>query len=65
MVEVTDINDLLERMEDLDGADDIKLIYNNLLLGSYSHYWSFDNALKTLNVTDGCCNCFKARTAPI
>ncbi len=56
MVEVTDINDLLERMEDLDGADDIKLVYSNLLSGSYSHYWSFDNALKTLNVTDGCCS---------
>jgi len=56
MVEVTDINDLLERMENLEDADDIKTVYSALLSGSYSHYWSFDNALKTLGVTEGCCS---------
>jgi len=56
MVEVTDITDLLLRMNDLDGADDIQAVYDALLSGSYSHYWSFDNALKTLGVTEGCCS---------
>ncbi len=56
MVEVTDINDLLARLEGLDTAEDIKLVYTNLLSGSYSHYWSFDNALKTLGVSEGCCS---------
>ncbi len=55
MVEVTDINDLLTQMELIEGIEDIELVYENLLSGSYSHYWAFDNALKNLGVADGCC----------
>jgi hypothetical protein len=56
MVEVTDINDLLKRMDEAEGVEDIEAVYDVLLSGSYKHYWAFDNALKTMGVTDGCCS---------
>lgn len=58
MVEVTDINDLLADIETAraDGATDIVAAFEFLRDGSYSHYWAFDNGLKNMGVTDGCCS---------
>ena len=56
MVEVTDVNDLLADIETAEGADDLVLVYNFLLSGSYNHYWAFDRALKTNGVAEGCCS---------
>ncbi len=55
MVEVTDINDLDHDIEIVQGADDIVSAFENLRDGSYSHYWAFDNALKAMGISDGCC----------
>ena len=55
MVEVTDINDLNERLEIANGNDDMTSVFTNLRDGSYNHYWAFDSALKTLGVSEGCC----------
>lgn len=56
MVEVTDINDLNEDIKLVEGVDDIKIVLENLRSGSYSHYWAFDNALKSQGVSNGCCS---------
>jgi hypothetical protein len=56
MVEVTDINDLDEKIAIASGADDLVMVFSNLRSGSYNHYWAFDSALKALGVTDGCCS---------
>jgi hypothetical protein len=55
MVEVTDINDLNEDIEIAQGADDLVTTFEHLRSGSYTHYWAFDRALKTMGVADGCC----------
>jgi hypothetical protein len=55
MVEVTDINDLDRDIEIAADAQDIVMIFENLRLGSYNHYWAFDRALKAQGVDDGCC----------
>lgn len=55
MVEVTDINDLNADIELIEGVQDITLIFENLRNASYSHYWSFNKALKSIGVTEGCC----------
>jgi hypothetical protein len=57
MVEVTDINDLLEKIEIArdSNASDVVSAFEFLRDGSYSHYWAFDRALKALGVTEGCC----------
>ena len=54
-IEVTDINDLNEKIEVSEGNEDLILVFSNLRSGSYNHYWAFDSALKALGVTDGCC----------
>ncbi len=56
IVEVTDVEDLLADIETAQGADDLVLVYNFLLSGSYNHYWAFDRALKANGVADGCCS---------
>jgi len=56
MVEVTDINDLNEDLETVDGVEDLVAVFESLRQGSYSHYWAFDRALKNINVSDGCCS---------
>jgi hypothetical protein len=58
MVEVTDVNDLNEYIEmaQKSNASDIEEAFIFLRNGSYNHYWAFDNGLKTLGVTDGCCS---------
>ena len=57
MVEVTDINDLLEKIETAkeSNASDVVTAFEFLRDGSYSHYWAFDRALKNMGVTEGCC----------
>lgn len=58
MVEVTDIDDLDIAIVDATDANatDVVATFEFLRDGSYSHYWAFDNSLKTAGVTDGCCS---------
>jgi len=55
LVEVTDINDLNRDIETASGADDLVAVFENLRSGSYNHYWAFNDALKAIGVSDGCC----------
>jgi hypothetical protein len=57
IVEVTDINDLLEdiKLAEDSNASDVVTAFEFLRDGSYSHYWAFDNGLKNMGVSDGCC----------
>ena len=57
MIEVTDINDLNIRIEQTQEVDapDVLTVFNYLRDGSYSHYWSFNGALQTIGIEDGCC----------
>jgi hypothetical protein len=55
MVEVTDINDLDEYIEVAGDKEDLVTVFTNLRSGSYEHYWAFDNALKNIGVSSGCC----------
>jgi len=58
MVEVTDINDLNEYIKEAEesNAKDVKAAFEFLRKGSYNHYWAFDNGLKNIGVSDGCCS---------
>jgi hypothetical protein len=58
MVEVTDVEDLDKYilMAEASNAPDIIDAFNFLRDGSYSHYWAFDNGLKKLDISDGCCS---------
>jgi len=58
MVEVTDINDLDEKITDAQEiyAKDVEDAFTALRQGSYNHYWAFDQALKDRGVTEGCCS---------
>jgi len=58
MVEVTDIDDLDKYIVDAkeSGAEDVVEVFNFLRDGSYSHYWAFDEGLKSLGVENGCCS---------
>jgi hypothetical protein len=55
-VEVTDVNDLNADLITAGSAQDLVSIFNNLRFGSYNHYWAFDNGLKKLGVSTGCCS---------
>lgn len=55
MVEVTDVNDLDEYIGVADDVESLVRVFTSLRSGSYNHYWAFDNALKSMGVTDGCC----------
>lgn len=58
MVEVTDINDLESDLliaQD-SNAQDVIDVFTVLRDGSYNHYWSFDRALISMGITDGCCS---------
>ncbi len=57
MVEVTDVDDLNERIAEANasGALDLVTVFENLRQGSYNHYWAFDRALKNMGVSEGCC----------
>jgi hypothetical protein len=58
MVEVTDINDLNEKIThaEASGAQDIIDAFNILREGSYNHYWAFDSGLKNNGISEGCCS---------
>ena len=66
MVEVTDIEDLLNDIQTAkdSNASDVVTAFEFLRDGSYSHYWSFDNALKALAITEGCCSLGEAYCHP-
>lgn len=54
-VEVTDINDLTAYIVVAEGADDLVSTFESLRSDSYMHYGKFDQALKAMDVTEGCC----------
>jgi len=58
MVEVTDVNDLDEYLEVAkeSNASDIIDAFTFLRNASYNHYWAFDNGLKNLGISNGCCS---------
>jgi len=56
MVEVTDIDDLDKYLEIVKDKPDIVNVFESLRNGSYNHYWAFDEALKNLGISDGCCS---------
>jgi hypothetical protein len=37
-------------------ASDVLVVFDFLREGSYKHYWAFDNGLKNMGVSDGCCS---------
>ena len=58
IIEVVDVNDLDADigLAVTEGASDVITVFNFLRDGSYSHYWAFDEGLKSRGVTDGCCS---------
>ena len=58
MVEVVDIDDLDKfiALAQAANAADVLTVFNFLRDGSYAHYWSFDEGLKNMGVTNGCCS---------
>ncbi len=58
MVEVVDIDDLDKFIgfAQASNAADVLTVFNFLREGSYSHYWSFDEGLKNMGITNGCCS---------
>lgn len=58
LVEVTDIDDLdiyISQATD-SNASDVLTVFDFLRDGSYTHYWAFDNGLKNMGISDGCCS---------
>jgi len=57
MVEVTDINDLDEKivLAQESNATDVEAAFTALRNASYNHYWAFDKGLKNIGVAEGCC----------
>lgn len=55
-VEVTDVNDLNADLITAGTAQDLVSVFESLRAGSYNHYWAFDNGLKKLGVSTGCCS---------
>ncbi len=57
MVEVTDIYDLDHdiALSQEANASDVTSVFEYLRNGSYNHYWSFNDALVTMGISDGCC----------
>lgn len=62
MVEVVDVKDLEEyrALAEESNATDVLQTFNQLIEGSYAHYWSFDAALMRMNDPNdpnaGCCS---------
>jgi len=58
MIEVVDIDDLDKYLGDAQEsvAEDVVTVFEFLRDGSYSHYWAFDNGLKNIGISDGCCS---------
>lgn len=61
MVEVVDIDDLDEylALAEESNALDVLEVFNFLISGSYNHYWTFNDALVEMGITDGCCQMAK------
>lgn len=55
VVDVTDLNTNIAIAQS-ENAADIVTVFDYLRDGSYSHYWSFDEALKAKGISDGCCS---------
>ncbi len=56
IVEVVDVDDLNLYIE---GAQDNTALVDTFTIlreGSYAHYWSFDDGLKKLGISNGCCS---------
>ena len=58
MVEVVDIDDLNKYIgfAEASNAEDVLTVFNFLREGSYAHYWAFDEGLRNMGVTNGCCS---------
>ena len=58
MVEVVDIDDLDKFIgfAQTSNAGDVLTVFNYLREGSYSHYWAFDEGLRNMGITEGCCS---------
>lgn len=56
MVEVTDIDDLDKYIAGSTGNQALIDTFTTLRNGSYSHYWAFDDGLKSIGVDNGCCS---------
>ena len=56
MVEVVDINDLDRFIQTAGSNQNLIDAFVFLRDGSYTHYWSFDNGLKNMGISDGCCS---------
>jgi hypothetical protein len=56
-IEVVDIDDLdtYIQIAEASKADDVVNTFTFLRSGSYTHYWSFDNALVNRGFSNGCC----------
>jgi hypothetical protein len=55
MVEVVDVDDLNHYIEEAEGNTALVDTFTKLREGSYNHYWTFDNGLKELGISTGCC----------
>jgi hypothetical protein len=53
VVDIEDLNKYLIEARNIEATDVIST-FEFLQKGSYKHYWSFDEALKNLNITNGC-----------
>ncbi|MEA3491864.1 MAG: DUF2202 domain-containing protein [Campylobacterota bacterium] len=56
MVEVVDINDLDHFLSTSTGNQALIDTFNILRDGSFAHYWAFDDGLKSMGITEGCCS---------
>ena len=58
MVEVVDVTDLDEYIQLAQTSEAIDVVdaFNILRDGSYNHYWAFDEGLKNIGVSEGCCS---------
>jgi hypothetical protein len=56
IVEVVDVDDLDTFISEADGNQAIIDTFTILRDGSYAHYWAFDNGLKKMGVSEGCCS---------
>ena len=56
MIEVTDIIDLDEFLKEVTDKQDLVDTFDFLIRGSYNHYWAFDDGMKNIGVSEGCCS---------
>jgi len=58
MVEVVDIDDLDAYIvqAEASNAQDVLDVFNFLRNGSYTHYWAFDEGLRNMGISNGCCS---------